>query len=110
MSSTSFYTPTASSTTNSSTSLYHNGTSPAAPLTTVYTPAVSCQTITTWYYKDECMPTNWRIFWDGPQAGYYSPAICPSGYTPACLRPDPSTANYGPPLEMGETARICCPL
>ncbi|KAI5468114.1 hypothetical protein BGZ63DRAFT_399638 [Mariannaea sp. PMI_226] len=37
---------------------------------------------------------------------YYSPAICPFGYTVDCLR---FNSNQGPPLQSGETAAICCP-
>ncbi|KAH0536093.1 hypothetical protein FGG08_006998 [Glutinoglossum americanum] len=51
----------------------------------------------------------WSVYWDGLEAGYYSPAICPLDYTPACERPTSTTDNYGPALEPSETATVCCP-
>ncbi|KAH8679597.1 hypothetical protein BGZ60DRAFT_524813 [Tricladium varicosporioides] len=38
---------------------------------------------------------------------YYSPAICPTGWTAAYSRP--IIGSYGPPEEPGETAMFCCP-
>ncbi|KAK7984364.1 hypothetical protein PG989_011766 [Apiospora arundinis] len=99
-----------------------------------------------------CRPPGWqwpagnRPYWkyetEGPSSGqpvpgtlalgsnyiapYYSPGICPSGYTPACSRPTwgdalkPSSLSeswaqssysslFGPALTEGETATICIP-
>ncbi|KAF2460467.1 hypothetical protein BDY21DRAFT_361419 [Lineolata rhizophorae] len=87
----------------------HNGTTPAAALTTVYTPDPECAEDSTWFFRDSCMPTGWVEYWDGPEVGYYSPGICPSGFTPACERPAATTDDYGPAIAPGETATVCCP-
>lgn len=63
-------------------------------------------------YEDfDCMPPNFsESYWYG-YAGYYSPAICPDGYESACARPSSASDGtpYGPPLDGGEDAAICCP-
>ncbi|KAF2454047.1 hypothetical protein BDY21DRAFT_111077 [Lineolata rhizophorae] len=87
-------------------------TAPAAAMTAVYTPPPSCDTMGPSAFNDEdCMPTAWSQYW-WEDIGYYSPAICPSGYTSAC--PRPTTSNdvgglMGPSLIPSESAIICCP-
>ncbi|KAJ2892138.1 hypothetical protein MKZ38_010211 [Zalerion maritima] len=83
----------------------HDGTSPAAPLTTVYTPAASCYA---WGNPDEpesCYPDNWDEYIS--TAGYYSPGICPEGLTSAG-NPTDSGMLMGPPVEETETGIYCC--
>ena len=83
---------------------------PAGPLTTIFTPSNEyCTTGPYKYLTSICMPTSWELY-SSLNRGYYSPGICPSGYTSACPRPggNPS-AIYGPPMIPSETAIICCP-
>ncbi|PMD22231.1 hypothetical protein NA56DRAFT_97492 [Hyaloscypha hepaticicola] len=47
-----------------------------------------------------CFPSGWAT----DSLSYFSPGICPSGYTSAC-----STLGYLPPITSGETTVICCP-
>ncbi|KAF2458213.1 hypothetical protein BDY21DRAFT_215435 [Lineolata rhizophorae] len=90
----------------------HSGTAPAGALTDIFTMPSYCNGITTPFWTFACMPPNYSsVYWFGPEAGYYSPGICPSGYTSACTRPpDSSGIEYGPPVIAGETAHICCPV
>ncbi|KAI7781087.1 hypothetical protein LA080_015207 [Diaporthe eres] len=88
----------------------------AGPLTTTFTAPSSCTTATglyqiwpeteRYYYEQgplgsrtECFPSGY----DASPSQYYSPGLCPSGYTPACSSTDivSSTAT--------ETAYTCCP-
>ncbi|KAL8420244.1 hypothetical protein RB594_003140 [Gaeumannomyces avenae] len=87
----------------------HNGTPPAAALTTVWRPPcpggpISWDRSRTVLPRVEafspCLPEGWVT------TGYFSPAICPSGYVSACGRFD---AAQGPPVEAGETAVLCGP-
>jgi hypothetical protein len=81
----------------------HDGTSPAAALTTVFSGSNCPVSTTSW--SDSCLPPNYSsVYWIG-DVGYYSPAICPSGYTAACSRFD---SLQGPGLESTETAMQCC--
>ncbi|KAH7394282.1 hypothetical protein BKA66DRAFT_438645 [Pyrenochaeta sp. MPI-SDFR-AT-0127] len=98
---------------------------PVGPLTTVFTPPASClqhlyydaatTTVTLGKFgsQPECYPTKyWEEFW-GSGIGYYSPAICPSGFTSACGRqtsnnPGPGY-TVGPSVRSGETVVKCCP-
>ncbi|KAF1984171.1 hypothetical protein K402DRAFT_406153 [Aulographum hederae CBS 113979] len=85
----------------------HDGTTPAAPLTTVFTRPGYCGS--TDFASSTCMPPGWDDYWRG-DVGYYSPGICPEGYYAACDRPTTgSFVPYGPELEPSETATICCP-
>lgn len=60
------------------------------------------------------MPQNFNRYYDY-KYGFYSPGICPMGYTEGCAFPKTLaiTANgtpyFGGTLMAGETARICCP-
>lgn len=82
----------------------HYGTPPAGALTTIWTPP--CGIVTGTYTKasETCMPPGWNIYW-ASNAGYYSPAICPSGFIPGCTR----TLRQGPVVVAGETAVNCVP-
>src|ERR1700735_992507 len=91
------------------------------PLTTTFTPPSSCLgTNNIWNiiyspsfdyfvqgppstYRSDCLPSGYKV----PSSGdsdftFYSPGICPSGYTSAC----PSTKTFGPSTV---TVQICCP-
>lgn len=68
-------------------------------LTTIWTPP--CESIIPFEYFDttSCAPPEYESVWyDG---GYYSPAICPSGYTAGCA---PTKT-----LRSGQTGAICVP-
>jgi len=99
-------------------------TSPPTTTATRYVPMVSLTTIFTltcgidilYSYDDwppkipiSCQPPNWmnylKLFPTGD--GYYSPAICPSGFYPACSR---FYESQGPPVAPRETACNCAPL
>jgi hypothetical protein len=83
----------------------HQGTSPAAALTTVFTPIPDyCRTGLYRHYTDFCMPPAWSTYWYG-NVGYYSPGICPYGYTSAGT----PKLGAGPAVETTETAIVCCP-
>ncbi|TLS27788.1 hypothetical protein PpBr36_00378 [Pyricularia pennisetigena] len=90
----------------------HDGTTPAGSLTTIWTPPCPGGPMTTWDSSankslESCMPTNYKDVYYYGNAGYYSPGICPSGYTSACRQ---YNTQQGPPLEPEETAVICAPL
>lgn len=101
----------------------------AGPLTTVFQTPDFCASsiweypLTPPLYSSICMPPNFNNYWNW-QIGYYSPGICPSGYTAACDFPtslatfssftdDNSAPNswpyYGGQVKSDETARLCCP-
>jgi hypothetical protein len=96
-------------------------TSSPPPLTTLFVPPNSCFTDVYWYSftsgqspqpggtefmngvhylglpgYSNCLPTNWA------PSSYYSPGICPGGYTIAC-----SSINSIETLT--ETVATCCP-
>ncbi|KAK8075968.1 hypothetical protein PG994_003240 [Apiospora phragmitis] len=94
----------------------------AGPLTTVFTMPDFCQQ-PWWTFRDApavsssvCMPGNWVDYY-GNRHGFYSPAICPQGYTEGCYLPASAARTSegngkpwnGGPILAGETARICCP-
>ncbi|PVH96175.1 hypothetical protein DM02DRAFT_659467 [Periconia macrospinosa] len=64
----------------------------AAPVPTVFTPPAFCG------HFISLKPASYF------SSGYYSPAICPAGYTVDCTRYD---TDQGPPVKTGETAVIC---
>jgi hypothetical protein len=82
----------------------HEGTSPAGSLTTIFTPPCDIATVEDWS-GTSCYPRGWSDYWFG-NTGYYSPAICPSGYTIACSR---YATAQGPDVEPTETAALCAP-
>jgi len=78
---------------------------PAAALTTVWTPP--CGWVEEWWHPPaSCWPPGWREYWYSKDLGYYSPAICPSAYTPGCSR---FAYLQGPEPLPGETAFLCVP-
>ncbi|KAJ4270357.1 hypothetical protein NW762_002036 [Fusarium torreyae] len=88
------------------TSSAHDGTAPAGALTTIFTPPVDCVKDRILYYKTRsCMPLpeRWSLYWEA--ASYYSPGICPSGMISVATPPP----FFGPPIELNETAIVCCP-
>ncbi|KAK8016304.1 hypothetical protein PG993_014493 [Apiospora rasikravindrae] len=92
----------------------------AGPLTTVFTtpdfcaPARWSATDTPALSSSICMPPEFAKYYDY-RYGFYSPGICPMGYTEGCAFPKSlATTSNGTPfvggtLMAGETARICCP-
>ncbi|KAJ4397303.1 hypothetical protein N0V93_001527 [Gnomoniopsis smithogilvyi] len=87
----------------------------AGPLTTTFTAPASCTTATglyqiwdsnTYHFEQgplasmtDCFPSGY----DASASQYYSPGICPSGYTTACSSTDVLSAT------VTETAYTCCP-
>lgn len=58
--------------------------------------------------RSECYPSNLLPYAQvgliiNPTIGYYSPAICPSSYTPAC----PDNRDL---VDSNESASMCCPM
>ncbi|KAI1343274.1 hypothetical protein F5Y15DRAFT_369564 [Xylariaceae sp. FL0016] len=91
------------------TSAPHDGTPPVAALTTIFTPSSGCWPITDdetsdidtfWTTYTSCAPPGYASYWS---TFYYSPAICPSGYSIGCSR----YTDQGPPVEATETAMLC---
>lgn len=88
------------------------------PLTTTFTPPTSCfkdlyylftldpgsvrHPSLAWITKTECYPTNYPQEDSWYYAGYYSPAVCPSGYWSACVEHESLVA-------IKETGFVCCP-
>jgi hypothetical protein len=103
--------PTGASLTTTPTSTHsilHNGIPPAAALTTVFTPPAGCPTaVTDLPLQLSCMPSGYNEY-IYKSVGYFSPAICPTGYTIGCSR-EASGGNIGPAVGPTETAMICCP-
>ena len=80
----------------------------AVPLTTIWTPPEGCDKIVTFQAngaRDGCAPRYYEEVWYNQ--GYYSPGICPSGYTVGCMATG-LTMNFEP-IKAGETAAICVP-
>jgi hypothetical protein len=82
----------------------HNGLRPATAITTIFT--FPCDRPDFWEVPlpEGCTPPAWNDYWGG--AAYYSPAICPSGYTICGERWD---TRQGPNVEATETAMMCAP-
>ncbi|CAJ2503358.1 Uu.00g107520.m01.CDS01 [Anthostomella pinea] len=96
---------------------------PLAALTSVFTPPCS----TTWLLTttrvpsqcppfptngpSACDPPSWDRYLASCGFEYYSPAICPSGFSigPSCEITNPRTAQDFPAIEAGETAAYCVP-
>ncbi|KAI1372513.1 hypothetical protein F4677DRAFT_432459 [Hypoxylon crocopeplum] len=92
------------------TSFDHDGTPPVAALTTVWTPSEGCFPVSTrstsdidmfWTSNPECAPPGYETYFE---TYYYSPAICPSGFTVGCSR---YGSFQGPSVESTETAMLC---
>lgn len=83
----------------------------AIALTTVFTPPAGCS----WPISDtfnrptSCFPPYFDRA--GPAyLGYYSPGICPSGYTVGCT-PDTAIRTFNDePIKSGETVGVCVPV
>jgi len=108
----------------------HGGTPPAGAHPSRWT--LPCGLLTNVYYANgffggqttspsSCGPSGWYasstpsvesfapyvVTWTWPvRVGYYSPAICPSGYTAACSW---YRTHQGPTPEPTETAMNCLP-
>ncbi|KAI1472143.1 uncharacterized protein F4812DRAFT_407630 [Daldinia caldariorum] len=92
------------------TSLDHDGTPPVAALTTIWTPSDGCFPVSTrpttdidvfWTSNPKCAPPGYASYFE---TYYYSPAVCPSGFTVGCSRYDDF---QGPSVEPTETAVLC---
>ncbi|KAF4536560.1 Cg16707-like protein [Lasiodiplodia theobromae] len=88
----------------------------AGPLTTVFTTPDFCAA-NAWtdvgtpaLSSSICMPNGFTEYWNY-KAGFFSPGICPLGFTRGCSIPaDLATGiSLGGPLSSGETGQICCP-
>lgn len=79
------------------------------PLTTVWTAPNDCPTIVPhgreeeWY--ETCAPPNYEAVFVND--GYYSPGVCPSGYTVGCQPSGPSINNER--ILTDETVGMCVP-
>ncbi|KAJ4392106.1 hypothetical protein N0V93_005728 [Gnomoniopsis smithogilvyi] len=92
----------------------------AGPLTTVFTTPDFCKelywqnTATGPLSSSVCMPPRFHQLWDYSW-GFYSPGICPSGYTKGCSFPTSLASTslgmiyFGGPVDNGETVQVCCP-
>jgi len=61
-------------------------------------------------YPGPPIPSASRNSWSNyPYYPFYSPAICPSGYSIACSRLEDHDRSWDPLPRPGETAAICCP-
>ncbi|KAK8064949.1 hypothetical protein PG994_007587 [Apiospora phragmitis] len=92
----------------------------AGPLTTVFTTPDFCDSVrwsataTPALSSSICMPPDFARY-HAYGYGFYSPGICPMGYTEGCAFPTSravkinGTPFFGGTLLAGETARICCP-
>ncbi|KAI8631603.1 hypothetical protein F5Y19DRAFT_399744 [Xylariaceae sp. FL1651] len=98
-------------------------TPPLAALTTVFTPPCP----TTWLLTTTKVPSqlppfptsgpascdlpSWTEYVSERGFEYYSPAICPSGFSigPTCIITNPRTGQGFPAIQSGETAAYCVP-
>jgi hypothetical protein len=85
------------------------GTRLAAPLTSVCTPPLNCPSIVTALTavtsEGPCLPPYFNGVWWAD--GFYSPGICPSGYTVGC---GTTTGVFNSELVMPfETVGLCVP-
>lgn len=104
-----------------SSSKVHGGTVPLAALTTVFTPPCPTSWIITSSKQASqypafptggpasCDPPDWDRNIADKAFQYYSPAICPSGFTVGCFVTDARTTEGFPAIEAGETAAYCVP-
>lgn len=92
------------------TATVHHGTTPAAAMTTPFPFPCGHNFLNDQFQRnpevrDKCAPPGFEQYW-WSSVGYYSPAICPSGYTAGCFR---WNSKQGPPVEATETAIQCVP-
>src|SRR5450756_2526984 len=95
-----------------SSSLIHQGTPPAGALTTILTlPCGSTIVYDGGFLPSTCLPPDWDKYWSTTPGtltvGYYSPAICPSGWTVCASR---YKNIQGPSVEPTETDVQCAPM
>lgn len=88
----------------------HNGVAPAAAMPTPFDLPCGVDFLSNEFHKnqelrDRCGPPNFDDYW-WSTVGYYSPAVCPRGYTAGCFR---WNSAQGPPVEPTETAVQCVP-
>lgn len=88
----------------------HNGIAPAAAMPTPFDFPCGVNFLSNEFHKnknlrDRCGPPNFEAYW-WSGVGYYSPAVCPRGYTAGCFR---WNSEQGPPVEATETAIQCVP-
>ncbi|KAJ4154839.1 hypothetical protein LMH87_000114 [Akanthomyces muscarius] len=88
----------------------HNGIAPAAAMPTPFDFPCGINFLSNEFHKnkhlrDVCGPPNFENYW-WSTIGYYSPAVCPRGYTAGCFR---WNSDQGPPVEPTETAVQCVP-
>lgn len=108
--------PSTGTTTKMATTLQATSTSshipPQAAVTTIFTPPASCGSwIDAYSWREDfttlssCFPGEPSI--PGAATVYYSPAICPSGYSVDCT----AMENTNPRVSFlaGETGMVCCP-
>ncbi|KAI8680683.1 hypothetical protein NCS56_00474100 [Fusarium sp. Ph1] len=80
------------------------------PLTTVWTIPDGCPSPVPLAYDQQttfdssCYPPDYWTIWES--FGFYSPGICPHGYTPGCTVTD---SAYGGTVRPTETAAVCVP-
>lgn len=80
----------------------------AVPLTTAFTIPLGCRYPLEDPDLGRCQPDQFPVLWYGD--GFYSPGICPSGYTIGCTAGKSSTPVLnGVVVEAEETAAICVP-
>jgi hypothetical protein len=79
---------------------------PVAALTTVWTPPCGIDALFFGNPPTTCLPTSWSSYWVSFNSGlgYYSPAICPSGFSRGCPR---FNIGQGPEPIAGEEAWNC---
>ena len=99
----------------------HGGTAALAALTTVFTaPCPTSFILTSSKLASQyppfptdgpasCDPPNWDSNIADKAFQYYSPAICPRGFTVGCFVDDARTSEGFPAIEASETAAYCVP-
>ncbi|KAI1170484.1 hypothetical protein F4777DRAFT_110277 [Nemania sp. FL0916] len=93
-----------------------------AAMTTIFTPCSTSWLITTTKLPSQypsfptaapaaCAMTSWEAYLAQRGFGYYSPAICPSGFYvgPSCIVTRPRTGEGFPAIGVSETAAYCVP-
>jgi len=78
------------------------------PLTTIFTPPAGCPPYYDWDIAtdSQCQPPDFAPTLQ-TGGGYYSPGVCPSGYTIGCTAA--GTELNGWSIFPGETAALCVP-
>jgi len=102
--------------------LIHGGTAPLAALTTVFSPPCPTSWLLTGTItptqlpvfprpSEGCDPPSWGRNLDGGGFQYYSPAICPRGFSvgPGCGLASTRTSEGFPAVVPGETVAFCVP-